>query len=71
MRFTKLFLKTLKEEPKDAEVISHKLMVRAGMIKKLASGVYSYLPMGYRVLRKIENIVREELSKAGAHEELY
>lgn len=62
MRFTKLFLKTLKEEPKDAEVISHKLMVRAGMIKKLASGVYSYLPMGYRVLRKIENIVREERS---------
>lgn len=70
MRFTKLFLKTLKEEPKDAEVISHKLMVRAGMIKKLASGVYSYLPMGYRVLRKIENIVREELSKAGAQEVL-
>ncbi len=70
MRFSKLFLKTLKEEPKDAEVISHKLMVRAGMIKKLASGVYSYMPMGYRVLRKIENIVREELAAAGAQEVL-
>lgn len=70
MRFSKLFLKTLKEEPKDAEVISHKLMVRAGMIKKLASGIYSYMPIGYRVLRKIENIVREELSAAGAQEVL-
>lgn len=70
MKFSRLFLKTLKETPNDAEVISHKLMIRAGMIKKLASGVYSYMPVGYRVLRKIENIVREELGKAGAQEVL-
>lgn len=68
MRLSKIFLKTLKEDPKEAEVISHKLLMRAGMIRKLASGVYSYLPMGIKVLRKIENIVREELSKAGAQE---
>ncbi|NLK62217.1 MAG: proline--tRNA ligase [Fusobacteria bacterium] len=68
MKFSKLFLKTLKENPKDAEVISHKLLTRAGMIKRLSSGVYSYLPLGYRVLKKIQNIVREELEKAGAQE---
>ena len=70
MKFSRLFLKTLKENPNDAEVISHKLMIRAGMIKKLASGIYSYMPVGYRVLRKIEDIVREELGKAGAQEVL-
>ena len=70
MKFSRLFLKTLKETPNDAEVISHKLMIRAGMIKKLASGIYSYMPVGYRVLRKIEDIVREELGKAGAQEVL-
>ncbi|BDU50598.1 proline--tRNA ligase [Haliovirga abyssi] len=68
MRFSKLFVHTLKETPKEAEVISHKLLLRAGMIKKLASGIYSYMPLGYRVLRKIEGIVREELDKAGAQE---
>lgn len=70
MKFTKSYIKTLKETPKEAEVISHKLMLRAGMIKKLASGVYSYLPLGYKALKKVENIVREEMDRAGAQEVL-
>jgi prolyl-tRNA synthetase len=65
-----MFIKTYKESPNDAEVISHKLMARASMVKKLASGVYTYLPMGYKVLRKVENIVREEMNRAGAQEVL-
>lgn len=68
MRVSKLLLATLKESPSDAEVISHKLMLRAGMIRKLASGLYTWLPLGLRVLRKVENIVRDELNKAGAQE---
>lgn len=68
MKFSKMFIKTYKESPSDAEVISHKLMTRASMIKKLASGVYSYLPLGYKSLKKVENIVREEMNKAGAQE---
>ncbi len=68
MRFSKSYIKTLKEIPKEAEVISHILMLRAGMIKKLASGVYSYLPLGYKALKKVENIVREEMDRAGALE---
>lgn len=68
MRFSKYYIKTLKETPKEAEIVSHKLLLRAGMIKKLASGVYTYLPMGYKTLRKVENIVREEMNKAGAVE---
>ena len=68
MRFSKSYIKTLKETPKEAEVISHILMLRAGMIKKLASGVYSYLPLGYKAHKKVENIVREEMDKAGAQE---
>lgn len=68
MRFSKYYVKTLKESPKEAEVISHQLLLRAGMIKKLASGVYTYLPLGYKVLRKIENIIREELNKSNAIE---
>ena len=68
MRFGNYYIKTLKETPKEAEVASHKLLLRAGMIKKMASGVYSYLPMGYRTLRKVENIVREEMNRAGAIE---
>lgn len=68
MRFSKLFVKTTKEEPREAEVISHKLMLRAGMVKKTASGIYSYLPLAYRSLRKVESIVREELDKAGCQE---
>jgi prolyl-tRNA synthetase len=63
-----MFLPTLKEIPSDAEVISHQLMLRAGMIRKLTSGVYSYLPMGYRVIRKVEQIIREEMNRAGAQE---
>ena len=68
MRFSKYYVKTLKENPKEAEVVSHQLLLRAGMIKKMASGVYSYLPLGYKTLRKVENIVREEMNRAGAVE---
>lgn len=68
MRYSKFFLTTLKEDPADAEVISHKLMVRAGMIRKLAAGIYNYLPLGLRSIRKVENIVREEMNRAGAIE---
>lgn len=68
MRMSKLLIPTLKEDPSDAEVISHKLMLRAGMIRKLTAGVYSYLPLGYRSLRKVEQIVREEMDAASAQE---
>ncbi len=68
MRYSKLFLPTLKEDPSDAEVISHKLMVRSGMIRKVAAGIYNYLPLGLRSIRKVENIVREEMNRAGAIE---
>ena len=68
MRMSKLLVPTLKEDPADAEVISHKLMLRAGMIRKLTAGVYSYLPLGYRSLRKVEQIVREEMDASGAQE---
>ena len=70
MRWTKTFIPTLKETPAEAEAPSHKLMLRAAMIRKLASGTYSYLPLGARVLRKVERIVREEMDKAGAVEVL-
>ncbi|OZB40249.1 MAG: prolyl-tRNA synthetase, partial [Alishewanella sp. 34-51-39] len=66
MRTSQYLLSTMKETPADAEVISHKLMLRAGMIRRLASGMYTYLPSGVRVLRKVEQIVREEMNKAGA-----
>ena len=68
MHFSKLFIPTLKESPTDAEVISHKLMVRAGMIRQLASGIYSILPLGLRVLRKVEQIIREEMNRIGGQE---
>ncbi|MCP4700837.1 MAG: proline--tRNA ligase [Gammaproteobacteria bacterium] len=68
MRASKLLLPTLKEVPADAEIISHQLMLRAGMIRKLAAGLYTWLPLGLRVLRKIERIVREEMDRAGAQE---
>jgi prolyl-tRNA synthetase len=68
MRYSQYFLPTLKETPGDAEVISHQLMARAGMIRKVAAGVYDYLPFGLRVIRKVENIVREEMNRAGAIE---
>lgn len=68
MRASKYHINTLKEAPTEAEVISHQLMTRAGMIRKLAGGIYTYMPLGLRVLRKIENIVREEMDRAGAVE---
>lgn len=70
MRTSQYLLSTMKETPADAEVISHKLMLRAGMIRRLSSGLYTYLPTGVRVLRKVEQIVREEMNKAGAIEVL-
>ncbi len=68
MRVSNFFLSTLKEAPAEAELISHKLMVRAGLIKRLGSGLYSWMPLGLRVLRKIEQIVREEMNRSGAQE---
>nr|WP_086939050.1 proline--tRNA ligase [Thaumasiovibrio occultus] len=70
MRTSNYLLSTLKETPNDAEVVSHQLMLRAGMIRKLASGLYTWLPTGLRVLRKVENIVRQEIDNAGAIETL-
>ncbi|MEF3168348.1 MAG: proline--tRNA ligase [Deltaproteobacteria bacterium] len=68
MRYSRFFLPTVKEVPADAEVISHQLMLRAGMIRRLASGLYTYLPLGLRSLRKIESIIREEMDAVGAQE---
>jgi len=68
MRASRFFISTLKEAPSDAEIVSHKLMMRAGMIKRLGSGIYTYMPMGLRVIRKVENIIREEMNRAGAVE---
>ncbi|OGL46156.1 MAG: proline--tRNA ligase [Candidatus Schekmanbacteria bacterium RBG_16_38_11] len=70
MRWSKYLIPTLKEDPTEAEVISHKLMLRAGMIRKLSAGIYNYLPLGYRVIRKIEEIIRQEMNRAGALEVL-
>ncbi len=70
MRVSQFFLSTLKESPADAEVISHQLMLRAGMIRRLAAGLYTWMPMGLRTLRKVENIIREEMDNAGAIEML-
>ncbi len=68
MKASQSFLATLKEAPSDAEVVSHKLMVRAGLIRKLSAGIYNYLPLGLKVIRKVENIIREEMNRAGAIE---
>ncbi|MEW9582301.1 proline--tRNA ligase [Paraburkholderia sp. DGU8] len=68
MKASRFFIGTLKEAPADAEIVSHKLMVRAGMIRRVAGGIYSYLPVGLRSIRKVENIVREEMNRAGAIE---
>ena len=68
MLFSKLLVPTLKDAPQEAEVISHKLMLRSGMIRKVASGIYTWLPLGLKVLKKIENIVREEMDASGAQE---
>ena len=70
MRATRYYLATLKEAPQEAELPSHKLMLRAGLIRKLASGLYSWMPLGLKVLRKVEAIVREEMNRAGALEML-
>lgn len=70
MRASRYLIATLKENPSDAEIVSHQLMLRAGMIRKLASGLYTWLPMGLRVLRKVERIVREEMDRSGAQEVL-
>ena len=68
MRLSGLLMPTLRETPAEAEILSHRLMLRAGLIRKLAAGVYSYMPMGLRALKKVENIVREEMDRAGANE---
>lgn len=68
MRVSKLFNKTLKEDPAEAEVVSHSLLIRSGMIRKLSSGVFTYLPLGWRVLNKISNIIREEMNDSGCQE---
>ncbi len=68
MKASQTFLATLKEAPADAEVVSHQLMVRAGLIRKLSAGIYNYLPLGLKVIRKVENIIREEMNRAGAIE---
>lgn len=68
MLFSKMFIPTVKEDPKEAEVISHKLMLRAGFIRRLSSGIYTWLPLGLRTLRKVERIIREEMNKKGAQE---
>jgi len=68
MKTSKFFVATLKEVPSDAEVVSHRLMLRAGIIRRLSAGIYTWLPLGMRVVRKVENIVREEMNRAGALE---
>ena len=68
MRMSKMFFKTLREDPSEAEIASHKLLLRGGFIKKSASGIYSYMNLGYRVIRKIEAIVREEMDSHDAQE---
>lgn len=70
MKASQFFISTLKEAPADAEVVSHKLMMRAGMIKRLGAGIYNYMPMGLRVIRKVEAIIRDEMNRAGAVEML-
>src|SRR5213596_3684673 len=70
MRWTQTFIPTLKETPADAEITSHKLLLRAGLVRKLTDGLYTFLPLGLRALRKVEQIVREEMDRAGALEVL-
>lgn len=68
MKMKRYYMPTLREDPQEAEIISHKLLLRAGMIRKSAAGIYSYLPLGYRSIRKVENIVREEMDRMGGYE---
>ena len=70
MRQSQLLIPTLKEDPADADIVSHKLMLRAGMIRQVASGIYTWLPLGLKVIRKIEQIIREELDASDAQEVL-
>ena len=70
MRWTQALIPTLKETPADAEIVSHKLLLRAGLMRKLTGGLYTFLPLGLRALRKVEQIVREEMDRAGASEVL-
>src|SRR3546814_3183401 len=70
MRLSQYFMPTLKETPKEAEIVSHRLMLRAGMVRQASAGIYSWLPLGFRVLKKIEQIVREEQDAAGYQEVL-
>ena len=70
MRWSQAFLPVLKESPSDAQIVSHKLMLRAGLVRQTAAGIYAWLPLGFRVLKKIEQIVREEQDRAGAIEML-
>ncbi|MDC0161947.1 proline--tRNA ligase, partial [bacterium] len=70
MRYSNFFIPTVKDLPSDAEITSHKLMIKAGMIKQSSAGIYSWLPLGFKVLKNIEQIVREEQNKAGANEML-
>src|SRR5205809_6321856 len=70
MRWTQTLIPTLKETPAEAEIISHKLLLRAGLVRKLVGGLYTFLPLGLRALRKVEKIVREEMNRAGALEVL-
>ncbi|MCA8909570.1 MAG: proline--tRNA ligase, partial [Rhodospirillaceae bacterium] len=70
MRRSRLLLPTLKETPAEAEIVSHRLMLRAGMVRQASAGIYNWLPLGYRVLRKVEQIVREEQDATGAQEML-
>ncbi|CAI8032055.1 Proline--tRNA ligase [Geodia barretti] len=68
MRRSRYFLPTLRENPAEAQIVSHRLMLRAGMIRQSSAGIYSWLPLGHRVLRKIEQVVREEMNAAGCQE---
>ena len=68
MRLSRYFMPTLREAPADAQIVSHKLMLRAGMIRQEAAGIYAWLPLGLKVLKKIEQVVREEMNRAGAVE---
>src|SRR5450756_460158 len=68
MRMSRLFGKTLRNAPAEAETANHQLMLRAGLVQQLAAGIYSYLPVGWRVMRKIEQIIREEMDRAGGQE---
>ena len=70
MKYSEFFIPTVKDVPSDAEIISHKLMIKAGMIKQSSAGIYSWLPLGLKVLKNIESIVREEQNNAGANEML-